>query len=72
MIGESLDNIENLDPNARWEWVKFTIKSKSIQFVQALNKERKRHEHSLEEKYKELSIGMDDGHTDLEEELNSV
>lgn len=76
LISGLLDELEHLDdlsnPNAKWEWLKFTIKSESITFARTLRSERKRHEHQLQDQYESLSKELDEGNVDVEDELNSV
>lgn len=60
------------NPNSKWEWIKFSIKSASVKFAKDLRSQAVVHERDLREGYTKLSNRMDSGSEIDVEEMRSI
>lgn len=72
MIREIIDDAaaenELSNPNSTWEWIKFMIKSATIQYSKQLKSTQMGHERELRDKYRRLKDEVDkDPDHELEE-----
>lgn len=60
------------DPNARWDWIKYRIKSESMLYAKTKKDECKRHVRQLEECIESLSKDLDVGKSEVQDQFESV
>lgn len=70
LLSEEEENVNGL--MSHWEWIKFDIKSRSIQFSKERKHEWDQHENSLTEEYRKAKLEADQGLLEDGEKLKSL